>query len=176
MLGVQVKILRNKKLALHCGQIFYTANFHFQRFQCHIAIKEAENDCNGSSALKAVRVPGLHCSRCTLVLSSSPWTSLRTTWVGMQSSRRTIMKLIMLLRIKRWWKTMINWHFQWTPLHMWPVVIANCQFILIFQPEDHEARHFSFDAVLGASGKAVNLEGFKRSNFDFHQTWKKHKF
>ena len=30
------------------------------------------------------------------------------------------------------------------------------------KPEDHEARHFSFDVVLGASGKAVNLEGFKR--------------
>jgi len=34
------------------------------------------------------------------------------------------------------------------------------------QPEDHEARHFSFDAVLGASGKAVNLEGFKRYKLD----------
>ena len=33
------------------------------------------------------------------------------------------------------------------------------------KPEDHEARHFSFDVVLGASGKAVNLEGFKRYKF-----------
>ena len=60
MLGVQVKILRNKKLALHCGQIFYTANFHFQRFQCHIAIKEAENDQKELRAFKAIRVQGVH--------------------------------------------------------------------------------------------------------------------
>ena len=40
--------------------------------------------------------------------------------------------------------------------------------IIIFsQPEDHEARHFSFDAVLGASGKAINLEGFKRFDLTF---------
>jgi len=33
-------------------------------------------------------------------------------------------------------------------------------------PEDHEARHFSFDVVLGASGKAVNLKGFNRYKMD----------
>ena len=35
-------------------------------------------------------------------------------------------------------------------------------YVLFTQPEDHEARHFSFDVVLGASGKSVNLDGFKR--------------
>jgi len=34
------------------------------------------------------------------------------------------------------------------------------------QPEDHEARHFSFDVVIGASGKDVNLQGFKRYKLD----------
>jgi len=33
-------------------------------------------------------------------------------------------------------------------------------------PADHEARHFSFDVVLGASGKNVNLEGFNRYKLD----------
>jgi len=33
-------------------------------------------------------------------------------------------------------------------------------------PEDHEARHFSFDVVLGASGKSVNLQGFNRYKMD----------
>ena len=33
-------------------------------------------------------------------------------------------------------------------------------------PEDHEARHFSFDVVVGASGKTVNLHGFNRYKMD----------
>merc|ERR1719402_2584 len=33
-------------------------------------------------------------------------------------------------------------------------------------PEDHEARHFSFDVVMGASGKSVNLRGFNRYKLD----------
>ena len=33
-------------------------------------------------------------------------------------------------------------------------------------PEDHEARHFSFDVVVGASGKTVNLHGFNRYKLD----------
>ena len=33
-------------------------------------------------------------------------------------------------------------------------------------PEDHEARHFSFDVVIGASGKTVNLHGFNRYKLD----------
>ena len=33
-------------------------------------------------------------------------------------------------------------------------------------PEDHEARHFSFDVVIGASGKSVNLQGFNRYKLD----------
>ena len=53
-----------------------------------------------------------------------------------------------------------------TPMGMFDLALAVCiitVLIIIFsQPEDHEARHFSFDAVLGASGKAINLEGFKR--------------
>ena len=130
-----------------------------------------------SSALSQVyTVPGVHwCSRCTLVLSSSPWTSLRTTWGGTQSSRQTNNNEIDhaaedQTMVKNDDKLAFSMDFP-------PSVtcLSSCQFILIFQPEDHEARHFSFDAVIGASGKAVNLEGFKRSNFDFHQTRKKHK-
>ena len=33
-------------------------------------------------------------------------------------------------------------------------------------PEDHAARHFSFDVVVGASGKTVNLHGFNRYKLD----------
>jgi len=33
-------------------------------------------------------------------------------------------------------------------------------------PEDHEATHLSFDVVIGASGKSVNLRGFNRYKLD----------
>ena len=96
---------------------------------------------------------GMYICRCTQGWNSSLWMSPRMTWDGMQGSRYLIVQLswavFLVLSSARW-----SWWWLWL--------------ILISQPEDHEARHFSFDVVLGASGKAVNLEGFKRCNLNIH--------
>ena len=33
------------------------------------------------------------------------------------------------------------------------------------EPEDHEARHFSFDVLVGATGTTFSVDGFSRYNY-----------